>query len=151
VSSWALTVGRIRLGGSVAGTVDFDRRLNPNVLHRWRREFRQERGNAFPGNRKQRRPAGLICIRGCHVSVCANGFCGGESINGQCVPCVLTSSRNSLASRRSNETCRRSRFRSICSRIDVAFRRSSRARRNAPAVVYTLDNGIMQLAAVPLL
>ena len=79
MSSWALTVGRIRLGGSVAGTVDFDRRLNPNVLHRWRREFRQERGNAFPGNRKQRRPAGLICIRGCHVSVSANWFCGGKA------------------------------------------------------------------------
>ena len=28
--------------------------VNPNVLHRWRREFRQGTGNAFPGNGKQR-------------------------------------------------------------------------------------------------
>jgi transposase len=28
--------------------------VNPNVLHRWRREFRQGPGNAFPGNGKQR-------------------------------------------------------------------------------------------------
>ena len=24
--------------------------VNPNVLHRWRREFRQGPGNAYPGN-----------------------------------------------------------------------------------------------------
>jgi transposase len=28
--------------------------VDPNVLHRWRREFRQGPGNAFPGNGKQR-------------------------------------------------------------------------------------------------
>src|SRR5215831_18415858 len=28
--------------------------VNPNVLHRWRREFRQGPGNAFSGNGKQR-------------------------------------------------------------------------------------------------
>ena len=28
--------------------------VNPNVLHRWRREFRQGPGNAFPGNGKLR-------------------------------------------------------------------------------------------------
>src|ERR1700744_5940801 len=28
--------------------------VNPNVLHRWRREFRQGPGNAFPDNGKQR-------------------------------------------------------------------------------------------------
>ena len=28
--------------------------VNPNVLHRWRREIRQGPGNAFPGNGKQR-------------------------------------------------------------------------------------------------
>jgi transposase-like protein len=28
--------------------------VNPNVLHRWRREFRQGPGNAFPGNGTQR-------------------------------------------------------------------------------------------------
>jgi transposase-like protein len=26
--------------------------VNPNVLHRWRREFRHGPGNAFPGNGK---------------------------------------------------------------------------------------------------
>jgi transposase-like protein len=28
--------------------------VNPNVLHRWRREFRQGPGNVFPGNGKPR-------------------------------------------------------------------------------------------------
>ena len=28
--------------------------VNPNVLHRWRREFRQGPGDVFPGNGKQR-------------------------------------------------------------------------------------------------
>ena len=28
--------------------------VNPNVLHRWRREFRLGPGNVFPGNGKQR-------------------------------------------------------------------------------------------------
>src|SRR5450432_2285446 len=28
--------------------------VNPNVLHRWRREFRTEPGNAFPGNGKRK-------------------------------------------------------------------------------------------------
>lgn len=34
--------------------------VNPNVLHRWRREFRQGRGNAFPGLGKRRWPEGRI-------------------------------------------------------------------------------------------
>ena len=34
--------------------------VNPNVLHRWRREFRQGTGNAFPGNGKQRWSEGRI-------------------------------------------------------------------------------------------
>ena len=34
--------------------------LNPNVLHRWRREFRQGPGNVFPGNGKQRWSEGRI-------------------------------------------------------------------------------------------
>ena len=34
--------------------------VNPNVLHRWRREFRQGPGNAFPGNGKQRWSEGQI-------------------------------------------------------------------------------------------
>ena len=33
--------------------------VNPNVLHRWRREFRQGPGNAFPGHGKQRWSGGL--------------------------------------------------------------------------------------------
>ena len=33
--------------------------VNPNVLHRWRREFRQGAGNVFPGNGKQRWLASL--------------------------------------------------------------------------------------------
>src|SRR2546425_3889563 len=34
--------------------------VNPNVLHRWRREFRQGSGNVFPGNGKQRWAEGRI-------------------------------------------------------------------------------------------
>jgi transposase len=34
--------------------------VNPNVLHRWRREFRQAPGNVFPGHGKQRWSEGRI-------------------------------------------------------------------------------------------
>jgi len=34
--------------------------VSPNVLHRWRREFRQGTGNAFPGNGKERWSEGRI-------------------------------------------------------------------------------------------
>ena len=34
--------------------------VNPNVLQRWRREFRQGPGNAFPGNGKERWSEGRI-------------------------------------------------------------------------------------------
>ena len=34
--------------------------VNPNVLHRWRREFRQGSGNVFPGNGQQRWSEGRI-------------------------------------------------------------------------------------------
>ena len=34
--------------------------VNPNVLHRWRREFLQGPGNVFPGNGKQRWSEGRI-------------------------------------------------------------------------------------------
>ena len=34
--------------------------VNPNVLHRWRREFRQGPGNAFPRNGKQRWSEGRV-------------------------------------------------------------------------------------------
>ena len=34
--------------------------VNPNVLHRWRREFRQGPGNAFPGKGQGRWAEGRI-------------------------------------------------------------------------------------------
>lgn len=34
--------------------------VNPNVLHRWRQEFREGPGNAFSGNGKQRWPDGRV-------------------------------------------------------------------------------------------
>ena len=34
--------------------------VNPNVLHRWRREFRQGPGNVFPGNGQRRWSEGRI-------------------------------------------------------------------------------------------
>jgi transposase len=44
---------RLERGASVAEVARaFE--VNPNVLHRWRREFRQGPGNAFPGLGKQR-------------------------------------------------------------------------------------------------
>src|SRR5579885_3435969 len=50
---------RLEAGASVAEVARaFE--VNPNVLHRWRREFRQGPGNAFPGNGKQRWSDGRI-------------------------------------------------------------------------------------------
>ena len=41
-------VQRLETGSSIAEVARaFE--VNPNVLHRWRREFRQGPGNAFPG------------------------------------------------------------------------------------------------------
>jgi transposase len=34
--------------------------VNPNVLHRWRREQQQGPGNSFPGNGRRRWPEGRI-------------------------------------------------------------------------------------------
>ena len=34
--------------------------VNPNVLHRWRREFRSGPGNVFPGNGKHRWSEGRV-------------------------------------------------------------------------------------------
>ncbi len=34
--------------------------VSPNVLHRWRKEFRAGTGNAFPGNGKQRWSDGKV-------------------------------------------------------------------------------------------
>ncbi len=46
-------VQRLETGSSIAEVARaFE--VNPNVLHRWRREFRHGPGNAFPGNGKQR-------------------------------------------------------------------------------------------------
>jgi transposase-like protein len=46
--------------GVAIGEVARALEVNPNVLHRWRREFRQGPGNSFPGNGKQRWPEGRI-------------------------------------------------------------------------------------------
>ena len=46
-------IQRLEMGASVAEAARaFE--VNPNVLHRWRREFRQGSGNAFPGMGKRR-------------------------------------------------------------------------------------------------
>ena len=49
---------RLETGASVA-EVARAFQVNPNVLHRWRREFRTGPGNAFPGHGKQRWAASL--------------------------------------------------------------------------------------------
>src|SRR5689334_9374109 len=46
-------VQRLESGSSIAEVARaFE--VNPNVLHRWRKEFRQAPGNAFPGGGKRR-------------------------------------------------------------------------------------------------
>src|SRR6202045_700364 len=52
-------VQRLERGSSI-GEVARALEVNPNVLHRWRREIRQGPGNAFPGNGKQRWSEGRI-------------------------------------------------------------------------------------------
>ncbi len=52
-------VQRLEQGVSL-GEVARALEVNPNVLHRWRRDIRQGPGNAFPGNGKQRWSEGRI-------------------------------------------------------------------------------------------
>ena len=52
-------VRRMEQGVSI-GEVARGLEVNPNVLHRWRREFRQGPGNAFPGHGKQRWSEGRV-------------------------------------------------------------------------------------------
>ena len=52
-------VQRLETGSTIAEVARaFE--VNPNVLHRWRREFRNGPGNAFPGNGKPRWSEGRI-------------------------------------------------------------------------------------------
>jgi transposase len=52
-------VQRMDAGASVAEVARaFE--VNPNVLHRWRREFREGPGNAFPGLGKRRWEEGQV-------------------------------------------------------------------------------------------
>ena len=52
-------VRRLEQGVSI-GEVARGLEVNPNVLHRWRREFRQGPGNAFPGHGKLRWSEGRV-------------------------------------------------------------------------------------------
>ena len=52
-------VQRLERGSSI-GEVARALEVNPNVLHRWRREFREAPGNVFRGNGKQRWSEGRI-------------------------------------------------------------------------------------------
>jgi len=52
-------VRRLEEGVSIA-EVARGLEVNPNVLHRWRREFRQGPGNAFPGHGQRRWSEGRI-------------------------------------------------------------------------------------------
>ena len=52
-------VQRVEMGASIAEAARaFE--VNPNVLHRWRREFRQGPGNVFPGFGKRRWKEGQV-------------------------------------------------------------------------------------------
>ena len=52
-------VQRLERGSSI-GEVARALEVNPNVLHRWRREIREGPGNVFPGHGKQRWAEGRI-------------------------------------------------------------------------------------------
>jgi len=52
-------VQRLEQGVSIA-EVARALEVNPNVLHRWRREFRQAPGNVFSGNGKRRWSEGRV-------------------------------------------------------------------------------------------
>ena len=52
-------VQRLERGASI-GEVARALEVNPNVLHRWRREIRRGPGNVFPGQGKQRWADGRI-------------------------------------------------------------------------------------------
>lgn len=52
-------VRRLEAGVSMA-EVSRGLEVNPNVLHRWRREFRQAPGNAFPGAGQRRWSEGKL-------------------------------------------------------------------------------------------
>ena len=52
-------VQRLEQGVSL-GEVARALEVNPNVLHRWRREFRQGPGNVFPGHGQQRWSEGRV-------------------------------------------------------------------------------------------
>jgi transposase len=52
-------IQRLERGGSI-GEVARALEINPNVLHRWRREIREGPGNVFPGQGKQRWAEGRI-------------------------------------------------------------------------------------------
>src|SRR5262249_17853177 len=52
-------VRRLEQGVSIA-EVARALEVSPNVLHRWRREFRRGAGNAFPGNGKSRWSEGRV-------------------------------------------------------------------------------------------
>ncbi len=52
-------IQRLEMGASIAEVVRaFE--VNPNVLHRWRRDFREGPGNAFPGLGKRRWQEGRV-------------------------------------------------------------------------------------------
>ena len=52
-------IQRLERGVSI-GEVARALEVNPNVLHRWRQEFRQAPGNSFPGNGNRRWSEGRI-------------------------------------------------------------------------------------------
>src|SRR5437868_4269648 len=54
-------VQRLERGSSI-GEVARALEVNPNVLHRWRREVREGPGNVFPGHGKQRWGEGRIAV-----------------------------------------------------------------------------------------
>jgi len=58
VFQWA-AIERLEQGGSV-GEAARALEVNPNVLQRWRREFRQGPGNAFPGLGQRRWAEGRV-------------------------------------------------------------------------------------------
>ena len=68
-------VQRLERGSSI-GEVARALEVNPNVLHRWRREIRQGPGNVFPGHGKQRWAEGRIAELERKIGQQALGYAG---------------------------------------------------------------------------
>jgi len=87
-----LTAVRRLEGGASVAEVARAFEVNPNVVHRWRREFRQGPGNAFSGAGKQRWRVLSASLRDGSRPVLLSSFSRGGAADNE--PCEQIHSRN---------------------------------------------------------